>query len=627
MSKEKLNFLEKLYYYFKQFLHRITYSQDLFDDDIWNIRFSKLHEPRQKYTIEKKLFSLSLHNADDIFKYMLWISLALMLVVMIFMSRSAGISAREVEQNNYSELLYNYIHHVGDEEAYRTHPYASAQAQYVDLILYTICKTFRIDNIFLVKHIVSAVFGWLLILYLSILVLKAFNWRAAFFTAFFLFLSPRFLGYSVCNVVDVTFAFGFVFTITQIYYFCRELPVIRIYRIVKIIGGTLLALSISNAGFVLTHFFAIFVLLNYLLYNPLKKFYKWEYLKSLGQLGLLILGFTVVVYAVHAAATPFLVKSLVPARDAFRLLTLNYPFAQNQLFEGDIIGPDNFPKYYLAKYLFITIPTIILIGFLLFFIFFKTAVKSLKPYSIFIILYPFFYCIQKVKSSYMNPDTMWAIYYCIYPLFMLIAVGGFECALRSINDKYTNFVVLCIIGLLSIMPIRHITFNQPLSSLYFNEISGGIHNAYAKYDLGVPDIANRSASQWIKRRVYKKEIGRHAIRSQYIIGTNKESACRLFFAKDTNFVLKAVPYHAADTTWDYYIDFCYDYPATVLRNGTWPADSAIRTLRIENKPIVAFYKNDYRARRREITDSIAAIEIARLDSIARATDSLSSVKN
>ena len=116
---------------------------------------------------------------------------------------------------------------------------------------------------------------------------------------------------------------------------------------------------------------------------------------------------------------------------AFASLVTNIPFDQNQIFEGHLIGPDNFPTRYLSKYLYITTPTVVLICFLLFFIFFRNAIKSLKPFSIFIFIYTFMFCINRVKTHYMNPDTLWAIHYCIYPLFMLIAASGLECTLRQ----------------------------------------------------------------------------------------------------------------------------------------------------------------------------------------------------
>lgn len=618
MNKEHPNFTEKTYYFIKHLANKITYSQDLFDDEVWKIRLSKQHQQRLKYKTESNPFSFAIRSTDDIYKYLLLIMMAAMLVVMIFMSRSVGISTREIVQDHYTELVYNHIHHIGDDTEFQAHPYSKTQAQYIDLVVYSIGKVLHIQDLFMTRHLLSAIFGWLLILYLSILVLRAFNWRAAFFTAFFLFISPRFIGYSTSNLVDVTFAFGFVFTITQIYYFCRELPVIRIYRLVKIVLGTLLAISTYNAGFVLLHFFFLFTILNYILYNPLKKFYKFEYLKPLGMLIVMVCCVTVFVYLVHSLSTIFLVKSTVSPRNAFALLAINYPIPENQLFAGHIIGPDNFPHRYLAQYLFITIPTVVIISFLLFFIFFKSAIKSLKPFSIFIFLYTFFYCIHRVKTLYMNPDTMWAIYYAIYPLFMLIAAGGLECALQSINDRYANFVFLCIIALLSFMPIRHIVFNHP-DFVYFNGISGGISNGYAKYEIDYNSMSNKSACHWLKHYLYKHEIGQHSDNEPFIVATDGNEACELFFAADTNIILTHGKYNASDTTWDYFISFCKGIPAAQLRNGTWPADTVFHCLKIENKPLVAYYKNSYRAHQRDIRDSISK---AQSDSLLKLQESI-----
>lgn len=617
MEKENLSIVERFFQIIKQFANRITYSQELFDDDIWEIRLSKQAQKNIRYSAKRKLFSFSLKSGDDVYKYLLLISMVVMLVVMLFMSRHVGISTREMEQDHYSALVYDHFHHTGDPDAYKMHPYASTQAQYIDLVVYSLCRTLHLEATFTIRHALSAIFGWLLILYLSILILKAFNWRAAFFTAFFLFISPRFFGYSLSNMVDVTFAFGFVFTITQMYYFCRELPVIRIFRCVKILLGMFLALSTYNAGFVLVHFFIVFTLLNFFLYNPPKKMFTKEYGKALGLLCLMLVGTILIVYIVHGVCTWFLESSVVAPHKAFELLTVNYPLSGNQLYKGHIIGPDNFPSTYLATYLFITTPTIILMGVLFFFVFFRTAVKSLKFYSIFIFLYSFLYCIHEVRFSYLRPDTMWAIYYFIYPLFMLIAASGVECTLRAVNDKYTNIVILGIIALLSCLPIRHIMFNRPVVSLYFNEISGGINNAYAKYELDCNDDANKTACQWLIQHVYKEDISRNADEHVVTVATNGNAACALFFQRTQGMIdLKYMPFSKTDSTWDYYIDFCSNIPPAQLRNGTWPSESTIYRLRVDSKPIVAIYPNAFKVRQRAIRDSIAACEQARLDSLA-----------
>ncbi|MBO7492185.1 MAG: hypothetical protein J6T59_07070 [Bacteroidales bacterium] len=608
------NHIERL---FQKIYNWFSYSHEMFDDEVMQFRISKQRQ-HLKYRASRGLFSMSIKNSDDIFKYILLIMMLIMLFVMILMSRHVGISDRELEQNRYTELVYNHFHHIGDTEAYKSHPYASTQAQYIDLLIYTIGKVIHAKDIFVAKHLISAIFGWLLILYLSILMRLAYNWRAAFFTAFFLFISPRFLGYSISYLTDVTFAFGFVFTISQLYYFCREIPVIRIYRVIKIILGMLIALSTFNAGFVLIHFLFVFALLNFLIYNPIRKFFTLEYLKSLGTLLIILIGITAVIYLTHAIGTHFLVKSLVSPREAFSLLTVNYPVAENQLFAGKIIGPDNFPSRYFVQFLFITIPIVVLIGFIFFFVFIKSAVRTLKPYSIFIFLYAFFFCILKVHDNYMNPDTMWAIYYAIYPLFMLMAAGGVENAMRSINDVYTNTVVIGLIALFSILPIRHIAFNQPLSFIYFNELSGGIHNAYAKYTIQYDSESNKLSAQWLKEHIRANNWSGDPDHV-WQVATNGNQACNLFFEHDSTITLEHMPYHATDTTWDYYISFCNDVPATLLRNGLWPPDSAIMIFRLENLPVTAIYMNKHREQQRSLLDSIAQ---AQCDSLLNVGDNL-----
>lgn len=605
MPTESKSFWDRLFIRAKSVVDKFLYYDNLFDDNVWKIRFSKDNKQKIKYQIEKSKFSMQLKTGDDIFKYLWMILLALALVGLLVLNRQIGISDREVAQHEYSELLYNHFHHIGDPDAYKTHPYAHTQAQFIDLITYSVCKALDVSDIYAIRHILSSIFGWLLIAYLSFIILKVFSWRAACFTVFFLIISPRFFGYSLSNIVDVTFAFFFIYSIMQMYYFSRELPVIRTSRLIQLTAGILFTLSVHNAGSALLHLFMVFALLNFFLYNPIKKIYTKEYLKALGLVCAVIAGVWVTVYIVHNLCTLFLETSFVMPNKAFATLATNIPFDQNQIFEGKFIGPDNFPTRYIAKYLFITTPTVVLISFLLFFIFFKNAIKTMKPFSIFIFIYTFLFCIHRVKTHYMNPDTLWAIHYCIYPLFMLIAVSGVECTLRHINDRYTNFVILGLLGMLSIMPVRHILWNSPFTSLYFNEVSGGIHNAYAKYALDSNFEANKTANTWIKDYVQQHDIGKHYTNRPVVVATNGNAACALFYQGDPSIQLVFRDYDNLDSTWDYYVAYCNQIPVTQLRNGTWPPDSTIHLMTFEQKPMVAFYRNEVRFRKWNEQDSVA----------------------
>lgn len=605
MPTESKGIWERLFIRAKSVVDKFLYYDNLFDDHIWQIRFSKDNKQKIKYKIEKSKFSMQLKTGDDVFKYLWIILLAVALVGMLVLNRQIGVSDREVAQHEYSELLYNHFHHIGNPDAYKEHPYAHTQAQFIDLITYSVCKSLNVKDIYAIRHLLSSIFGWLLIAYLSFILLKAFSWRAAFFTVFFLSISPRFFGYSLSNIVDVTFAFFFIYSIMQMYYFSRELPVIRTSRLIQITLGILLTLSVHNAGSSLLQLFMVFALLNFFLYNPIKKIFTKEYLKALGLVCAVIASVWVTVFIVHNLCTFFLETSFILPSKAFASLTTNIPFDQNQIFEGNFIGPDNFPTRYFSKYLFITTPTVVLISFLLFFIFFKNAIKTLKPFSIFIFIYTFLFCINRVKVHYMNPDTLWAIHYCIYPLFMLIAVSGVECTLRHINDRYTNFVIVGLLGLLSFMPIRHILWNSPYTSIYFNEISGGIHNAYAKYALDSNFEANKTANEWMKDYVFQHDIGKHYTDRPVVVATNGNAACALFYQDDPHIQLVFKDYDRLDSTWDYYVAYCNQIPVTQLRNGTWPPDTAMHLMTFEQKPMVAFYRNEISLQKWCEQDSLA----------------------
>ena len=143
MSKESTSIWERLFIRIKNGVDKFLYYDNLFDDHVWDIRFSKDKKENIKYKIEKSQFSFSLKTSNDIFKYLWMILLLVSLIWMLVLSRHIGISDREVAQTEYSELLYNHFHHIGDANAYKLHPYANTQAQLVDLLAFSFCKTFH----------------------------------------------------------------------------------------------------------------------------------------------------------------------------------------------------------------------------------------------------------------------------------------------------------------------------------------------------------------------------------------------------------------------------------------------------------------------------------------------------
>ena len=77
MEKKTTNIRERIETRLKSLVDRLLYYDNLFDDNIWKVRFSRVNKKKIKYQIEKSQFSLALKSSDDVFKY-LW---AILLVV------------------------------------------------------------------------------------------------------------------------------------------------------------------------------------------------------------------------------------------------------------------------------------------------------------------------------------------------------------------------------------------------------------------------------------------------------------------------------------------------------------------------------------------------------------------
>nr|MCR4827044.1 hypothetical protein [Bacteroidales bacterium] len=58
-SKESASFWDRLFVRLKSGVDKFLYYDNLFDDNVWSIRFSKDKKEKIKYKIEKSQFSLS----------------------------------------------------------------------------------------------------------------------------------------------------------------------------------------------------------------------------------------------------------------------------------------------------------------------------------------------------------------------------------------------------------------------------------------------------------------------------------------------------------------------------------------------------------------------------------------
>lgn len=585
----------------------------IFEEEPMEFNFVRIQK-KERYDIKKHFLSFSIKSKDDVFKYGFFIMIIAFFFLMPYLSRNVGISTREWDQNEYSEAVYKYYH--DGDPSFRQMPQYVTKGQLADIVLVSVTKSLGFNNIFRFKHRLSALLGACLIAVVGLFLAKIVCWRCAFFCSLFLFCTPRFLGYTFGNFNDTLFALAFYFTLIEIWLLCYDFPMIKWSRLVFICLGMLVATTTSLSGFSLVFFFALFVLIYFFFKNPMGKFFTRQYMASLLTLIIIVAGISLIVVVGNIVLSPGFRLSDLHHGDNFMQLFVATSQQMPQFFGGRIISLEQIADNYVIRFVFITIPFVLFVGLIFCIIFFKTFVKEFSLFTLFVILYTTIYMIWAFSSKYVGADIICSIIFLLMPLVVMLSSLGYEAVLRKVDDRYTNAVIVGLALFLTCLPLRHIIFNRPLTLCYFNEISGGIHNAASRYALDVNGQSTKVAEQWFSDYyahekdslsqeeknhrdtllVQKDETMFVELDSLFYdmhldtisVYTNGNKAfCQIL--QDNNPDIKVVEaeiHSIAELPGDYYILFGNE---TRLFNQT---DHAFHTIDLERIPIVSFFKKD-----------------------------------
>lgn len=582
---QRQNMVDRLLGIVKKTWRNFFNAQHIFEAEVMKLRFDKFTTPKIRYDIRKKFFTLTIKTKDDIFKYLFFILMFTLLFLLPYFSIDIGISQRE----------WHHVQSLNNEYYDEHQDFSKTHPQAIDNWVSFVSHGFggRIDDIAL-RHVISSLFGWGIIFIVGFFLVHLFSWRTAFMGSVFLAISPRFIGLIMGNLSDTAFAFAYLFFIFQLYLFIKELPLIKWKRLILIVLSILLATSIHVGGFLLIFYLLLFPILYFFITNPIRKFFSTLYFFNFIKLLILLFIISTIVYVANALYLPEVyASSLINPFQALTLMTENTPLV-TQLFEGKLITSSQAPSYYLIKYFFITTPFVILIGLTLFFIVLRTCCKKTSIFNTFLLFFALFYPLIFITKMKLNVYEDFSQHLFLYPFIILLSAAGVESLLLKINDKYTNPAIVGFLALLSLMPLRHILVNHPFETLYFNEISGGIPNAYGVYEIDVHQISGKvGAEEFVT--YFNNDTNRNmASEKEWIICTDGgETIQRYFSAFAPKIKIISCQFDERyQYPWDYFISFAYQLPAYQLKHGLWPPMNSSYTILIEGKPIVAFIKND-----------------------------------
>jgi tetratricopeptide (TPR) repeat protein len=516
-------------------------------------------------------------------KYIFNFSSAFLLVLMLLLSKNAGISCDEVLHYNHSVSVYNYFASHGEDQSALNTPVTNLKyyGQSYDNIVTVLIKLFKIDDVYGFRHVMSTIAGWLLILITALFAIWLADYKAGILVLILFAVSPTFMGHTQNNLKDVPFALAYIsstfftlkYLVSEKKFFNRDL--------IFLTASITFSISIRAGGLLsicyLFFFFFIFYLFKLLSKNKVDfieirtKFF-WICCISI------ISWFLSIILWPYALQGP--IKNVI---ESYGIMA-HFPSTFQQIFEGKVEWSDYMPWYYLPKSILITVPIIVLTGLVLFCLLIRFKLSSEKAvlYSmvIFTVLFPLVFVIYEKSNLY----SSWRQFLFIYPVIILLAAIGYHHFYEYLKTGYLKMVMALLIIVLTIHPLKYMFNNPQFYYLYYNQLVGGLKGAYSNYETDYYYISQTSASRWLIDYLKQKNIsGKVKVKATYSV--------EWLFRNHPEIETSYFRYEErSQSDWDYAIVANRYISPFELRNKAWPPENAIHIIYADNVPVGAVLK-------------------------------------
>ena len=539
---------------------------------------------------DKELLNNKLKESS-IYRFAFVIAAIFFLFAIPMMSYNAGNTFDEdVYQYPQALKIVKYYSTFGTDTSYREVKGLENYGMSFDTFTVVWNKLFNVEKIFETRHAMNGFMGWLAILFCGLLAYRLANWRAGLITLFLIFFSPPFLGQCFNNPKDIPFATAYIFTIYFIVRFIQQFPKPSIKVSFCIALGIAMAISIRISGLLLIPYLFLFVVIYYLIKIKYKEIFSTDNIVRLKKLAIYTIVISVLGYFMGLLLWPYALES--PLINPFKTLAFmtNFPAAASMIFEGATIWSHKVPFYYTIKYILITAPISVLIGFVLYS--FTIRKNNMGYFWALILFISFGFPILYTIYLHSNLYNGWRHSLYVYPPLVVMAGLGFNKAIDFITNNKFKFIGLISIVLLSFSPIKHTFVNHPYEYVYYNELEGGVKNAYGNYELDYYYHSLKEAAEWIKQNEKNTNIKNSKIK----IGAFLTPQLSYYFRNDTSKFEVEQEYieyfYRGNKDWDYAI-FVNDKISTAqLKNGTFPPPNTIHTINVDGKPICAIIKRN-----------------------------------
>ncbi len=523
-------------------------------------------------------------------KHIFLICSAILLLLVLFLSRDAGITCDEVLHYEHSVSVYNYFTSHGKDLSALNTPSSHLKyyGQSYDNLVTFLINWFDIEDVYGFRHIMSTLAGWLVIVVTALFAIWLADYRAGVIVLILYAVSPTFMGHIQNNLKDIPFALGYIagiFYTLKFIFSGRKIPLIDTLLLTLSIA---FCISIRAGGLLLICYLFFFFLL----------FYFAGYLKNrtidFPEIGSKMIRMTIITFIAFFASTvlwPYALQNPVKnIFESYRVMA-HFPATFRQIFEGKAEWSDYMPWYYLLKSMAITVPVVVMAGLVCFVSFSKRIFipgKGLKYWFIvFAVLFPVVFVIIKDSNLY----SSWRQFLFLYPGLILLASAGFVQIFDLNMNRYLKWSIIAVFILLTVHPVKYMVLNHPCFYLYYNQFVGGLKGAYGNYETDYYYVSQTEASEWLINHLKEKGVTDSVkVRATYSVNwqfRNHPEIRTSYFRFEER----------SRYDWDYAIvanRYIHPYQ---LKKKIWPPSNAIHIVSADQVPVCAVLerrsKNDY----------------------------------
>ena len=451
---------------------------------------------------------------ERLWKILFWSFAAIILLCMLITAPRTGIAGDECLDGLNGKYSLEYYAN-GDTTfadytkvpELHSHPHLKYYGSGYEIVPAIALKYFNLPAAkeFAFRHILCALFGFLLILFTGLIGRLLKDWKLGLISLLMITLTPVVFGLSFLDTKDIPMAAGFAMATYAFMALFKSLPNFKIKDIVLAIVGIAMAVSIRIGGLMLPiYLVAGFVLM--LLFDKEKRQLAFKPSNNLWKT--LGVGSLIVVVGSLAGLCfypNFFHEGPVEHIKGALSLVSKFPQFIPMVFDGKMIDSLHLPDYYLLKSFVYTIPLFVFAAAILFLINIVRVFRKNSAFDIVFLLFTMLFPLIYISVKDANIYNGWRHETFVYPGFVVLASSGFyETTLWFRGRKFGNvWRWICLgVAVVSVAPTTiWMIRNYKYTYSYYNML---VSDPYLHYDLDYYESSSTLAYDWFREHELPK---------------------------------------------------------------------------------------------------------------------------